>query len=457
MVNTQLIVLKLLLTSKEPDLLEQYEKLKTSYFNNNFAKVYSAIGNYYNKFNTLPTLGELTLSNSRDKHLQEILGNIEVTKIPEDISLPLAITALLDEYAQLFVLIELKKFLREIPYLSSDEIVTTISELSNSVNEEIETDGHVTTGKEIQLFKTLEEVEYKFIQCAINQQWNILYNGIARQELILAGGYRGTGKSVLCANFAALEYQKGNIAPYYTIEMSAEETQNRIISILAGVDALKIRNQNMEGPELIKLALTRSRMFLGGQKVLEEFLSNFSGKLTMHDLNTLEKSLQKLPLVHPLIIYDDSQLKVSSIDVHLSALKSKYGNRLTIAIIDYLNQLRMEGVDFTDRLDWKNQIHLATALKSLSRKNDCVVFSPYQVTETGEARLSKGVLDSVDFSIILNRENYGISLSVNKARGLPIPEDSLKTCLNWNSLRVNLHQIPIEPAEDTMLEEEDVS
>ena len=449
MVNTQLIVLKLILaSSKEPDLLEQYEKLKTNYFNNNFAKVYTAIGNYYNKFNTLPTLGELTLSNSRDKALQEILGNIEVAKIPEDITLPLAVSALLDEYAQLFVLNQVKSFLHEISFLSADEIVTTISELSNKINDEIETDGHITTGKEIQIFKTLEEIEYKFIQSAINQQWNTQYMGIARQELILAGGYRGTGKSVLCANFAASEYQKGNIAPYYTIEMTAEETQNRIIAILAGVDALKFRNQTMEGGELIKLALTRSRMFVSGSNHLKEFLESRNGKLSMSDFNEFEKSLIKLPLVHPLIIYDDSQLKISSIDVHLSALRTKYGDKLTMAIVDYLNQLRMEGVEFTDRLDWKNQIHLATALKSIARKNDCVVFSPYQVTETGEARLSKGVLDSVDTSIILNRENYGISLTFNKVRGLPTPEAPLKSCLDWASLKVNLHQVAIEEPEE---------
>lgn len=447
MVNTQLIVLKLMLQKSETENnLEHYERLKTNYFNNSFAKVYTAIGNYYNKFSSLPTLGELALSNSRDRQIQEILSNIEVTNIPDEITLPLAINALLDEYAQLVVLKEIKTYINNLPFLDANEIVEHLSELTTKISDEIETTGHETTGREILLFKTLEDTIYKFFNCAINQTWDILFNGIARQDLILAGGYRGTGKSVLCTNFAANEYQQGNIAPYYTIEMSANEVQDRILGVLAKVRALGIRNQNLEGGELVKLAITRSKMFVGGFEVLVEYLKENEDKLlTMHDFHIIEKSLVKLPLKHPLLVYDDSQLKISTIDVHLSKLKSKYGELLTLAVVDYLNQLRMEGVDFTDRLDWKNQIHLATALKQLARKNDCGIFAPYQVDENGQVRLSKGILDAVDASIVLSREKQGITFDINKMRNLPVPDSPLSSKLDWNTLAVILHQeLPIE-------------
>jgi hypothetical protein len=64
-----------------------------------------------------------------------------------------------------------------------------------------------------------------------------------------------------------------------------------------------------------------------------------------------------------------------------------------MAVVDYINIIKHE-----DNKDWKSQIVLAESLKSMSRKYDLTVLSPYQIDATGEARFAKGILDSADRS-----------------------------------------------------------
>ena len=49
-------------------------------------------------------------------------------------------------------------------------------------------------------------------------------------------------------------------------------------------------------------------------------------------------------------------------------------------------------------MNWQSQISLADSLKTLSRKYEVMLISPYQIDASGEARFAKGVLDSADRS-----------------------------------------------------------
>ncbi|AZV01911.1 hypothetical protein [Aeromonas phage Akh-2] len=90
----------------------------------------------------------------------------------------------------------------------------------------------------------------------------------------------------------------------------------------------------------------------------------------------------------PVVVVDDRNMKVSTVDLSMASLKVKYGDLVTTAIVDYVNQLTLEGVKQLDKLDWKVQMHLATMLKNtIARKYKVLVVSPYQVDETGATRL----------------------------------------------------------------------
>ena len=64
-----------------------------------------------------------------------------------------------------------------------------------------------------------------------------------------------------------------------------------------------------------------------------------------------------------------------------------------MAVVDYVNIIKHD-----DQRDWKTQIMMADNLKSISRKYDLTLISPYQIDATGEARFAKGILDSADRS-----------------------------------------------------------
>ena len=93
-----------------------------------------------------------------------------------------------------------------------------------------------------------------------------------------------------------------------------------------------------------------------------------------------------------LFMIDDESLTVNRIDHYCNMFTSKYPN-FNMGVVDYINIVKHD-----DQKDWKTQIVIAEALKGISRKYDLTLVSPYQIDATGEARFSKGILDSADRS-----------------------------------------------------------
>jgi replicative DNA helicase len=89
---------------------------------------------------------------------------------------------------------------------------------------------------------------------------------------------------------------------------------------------------------------------------------------------------------------DDESLTLNRIDHYCNMFSSKYPN-FNMGVVDYINIVKHE-----NQKDWQTQITIADNLKSLSRKYDITMLSPYQIDATGEARFAKGILDSADRS-----------------------------------------------------------
>ena len=62
---------------------------------------------------------------------------------------------------------------------------------------------------------------------------------------------------------------------------------------------------------------------------------------------------KELKADNQMIIIDDRALTLSSIDLHLGKLKAKFGEKLTVCVIDYLNQIVVEG---SGQFDWQPQV-----------------------------------------------------------------------------------------------------
>ena len=155
-----------------------------------------------------------------------------------------------------------------------------------------------------------------------------------------------------------------------------------------------------------------------------------------------------LKVDNQMIIVDDRDLTLSSIDLHIGKAKAKFGDKLKVAVVDYINQIVLEG---TDQYDWKPQIEISKKLKNLARKYEIVMVSPYQIDATGEARFAKGILDAADIALTMeahDKETNAISFETTKIRG---GKEMAFTCpIDWDTLRISPQSVDKPAAKEVV-------
>lgn len=443
MINVQAVVLKLLLSCTDKDLaLACFDKIKPHFFTSSYGTIHKAISQFYQDHGKVPCLDELSIKFSRNTNIQMALAALQ--HLDElDIDFDMAIEALRNEYAQQEALSLISRdLLDDITTLSAEDIIDRLNAFPLRLEEKVESNSSILTASQIPVFQHSDEKDMEMIYTGISNKWDSEFGGVGRQELILLGGATGSGKSVFCSNLQVAQYQAGNIAPYYSIEMSGREVLLRNLAIMSGVSALHTKQQRLEGDELRKLALTRAKMFHGGAEAYKNFVRN-KNNLLSDDFVELDKELMKNhEEVHPMIIIDDSNLRLSTIDVSLSKFKSQYGKKLTMGIVDYINETRLDTVG--DPYDWVYQLQLSRGFKSLGRKHDCAIVSPYQMNEDGKARFSKAILVPVDIAIRLeaDRDAGILQLTTDKVRSLPNCQFNIG--MDWECLKADPREVAME-------------
>jgi KaiC/GvpD/RAD55 family RecA-like ATPase len=247
----------------------------------------------------------------------------------------------------------------------------------------------------------------------------------------MIGGKRGSGKSLVSANMVANQYEMGMTSIYFTIEMTALETFQRITSMLSGVSYANIRKNSLDTQEMNALVKTRAEMFQHSNLIYEEFLEkrdplDFERKLT---------SECKLRDDNQIIIVDDRSLSLTSIDLQLQKAKAQFGDKLGLVVVDYVNQVET-GIG-KDLYDWQSQIYASKKLKEFARKYDLAMVSPYQIDEGGGTRFAKGLLDSPDTAFLIDahsKEDGAMTFTSTKVRSGPDIE--FTSTMNWDTLRL---------------------
>ena len=80
-----------------------------------------------------------------------------------------------------------------------------------------------------------------------------------------------------------------------------------------------------------------------------------------------------------------------------------------------------------------------------------MLFSPYQIDATGEARFAKGILDAADIAMILqahDKETGAMSFDTTKIRGGPPLK--FTSPINWETLRISPESIEKPEAKETV-------
>lgn len=429
MVDIGALVLHTIIKNKD---LDSWARVKLAFFDTSLVSVFRSIAGYYDVYNTIPNFSELRTRVERSASLDSEVSALESLVIEEEIDIDVAIDALIDRYTQTQTLDELDKFLDAMPLLSTGEIKEHLSSVVMRLDEQTHTSETVMGMNDILLFNTDLNKEYVRFPSGISNILDAKLGGLYRQEVILLGGKRGAGKSVVCANFTEAQYALGNSTVYFTIEMNARETFERMMSMRAGVSHIMLKQGTLSDQDIFKLVKVRAEMFEDADDLVEAFVQHQDKVRFESDLIRNKKLKQ-----NQVIIIDDRELSIAAVDLHLQKLKARFGDGLKLAVIDYLNQITVPGLGNT-MYDWTTQIFISKKLKELARKYDLCIVSPYQIAEDGGTRFAKGILDSCDVAFLLDahdKDDSVISFDTTKIRGGPPLEFSVG--INWDTLRID--------------------
>lgn len=418
-----------------------FSRLHKDLFNDAFASIYRSIQNYYKKHGDMPSIDALMLESSRNAKLSQALGVLVNTPIPQ-VDIMHAIEVLESEFTQdLFLQLVDSDILRDINMLDKNEIIDRVSNLALKLEEKVSYSGNIFNANQINIFEEKDNTNLTLIPLGLCNEFDAYSGGLGRGETLLIGGYRGTGKSVVCSNLQVNQYYLGNIAPYFSLEMKAHEVFRRNLAIMSGISALDIRNQRVKELAVLKLARTRAEMFIGGAEYYHQYTKQYSVQ-AMSDFYELEQKLMTDFELHtPMIIIHDPELTTAKLDGIAYKTVSQYGEeKVPLIILDYLNQVRVEGTSETDMYDWKSQMIVSKSFKNTCAKLNVGGVSPYQMDKDGKARMSQGILDSCDMAMTLNaakndRNQGGILFDFTKVRSMaPI---KFMPATDWTSLKIN--------------------
>jgi len=420
------VVINKLLTEKNLDV---WSKLKLAFLDPAYSSVYSLITRYYDKYSTIPSFDDLDAI-AREGLAQKTLATlrlIDETEITADV----ALDALIDQYTQNQAIVLLDKFIDKLPVYDSTEIKDNLASIVLTLDEKTLTTEGVYTMNDIMVFVRPDELAKNRVHLGLNNTFDSVLGGVARQELILIGGKRGSGKSITCSNIMINQYEAGNACIYFTIEMEAHETLQRNMSILANVNHQNLKNNTLTDIELLKVVKARANMYEDSDKLVMDFLKD-KDQYKFEETLVRECSLKEH---NQMVIIDDRALTLSSIDLHLGKMKSRFGDKFAVAVIDYLNQIVVEGAS---QFDWQPQIIISKKLKEMARKYDIVMVSPYQIDNSGETRFAKGILDAADIALLMEantKEDAAMSFETTKIRGAK--EMKFTSGMDWESLRIS--------------------
>tara|TARA_R110000851_G_scaffold332899_1_gene510341 strand:+ start:1038 stop:2402 length:1365 start_codon:yes stop_codon:yes gene_type:complete len=425
------IVLQKILLNEEGSL-EAWSKLKLGYFGSEYVGIYRTMSKFYINHSSLPTFEDLLLYNRNP--LLKISIEALKEKEPLEVDLELAVEALVNDYTQEEVLGELDTFLDNITLLDTAEIKEELGNILLRVEEKTLSAEEVIFMNDIEFIKEPELLS--LFPLGLNNTFDSEIGGMSLTEVLAIGGMRGSGKSNVCTNLSVNQYEAGNTSIYFSIEMRGREVFNREIALLSGVSLANISKATLTDIELFKIATVRAAMFQDSSDLLENYKDHKNyGKFEKELIET-----KKLKEKNQLIIVDNQRLTLANIDLTLQKFKAQFGDKLKLVVVDYLNQ-----IDIPDKYEWKTQIHLSAKLKEFARKYDVVLAAPYQIDKTGEARFSKGILDSVDIAMTLERSEGRIDFVSTKTRNAKAFE--VASPMNELTMRIDPNDANVPPKE----------
>tara|TARA_B110000503_G_C7169755_1_gene423751 strand:+ start:3049 stop:4371 length:1323 start_codon:yes stop_codon:yes gene_type:complete len=391
--------------------------------------LYNIIDKHCEKFHEMPSFDDLKLE-IRDSATKEKLYAIQSVEVDADAYMLLQY--LKNEYAQKEILNSLEDYIdNSVSFEDAQESVDHLHQIVLDIESKVDLEDPQESMQRIDLFEPEEELE-KYVPLGLNAEYD-LSTQFSPRDLVMVGGKRGAGKSVICANIAQSVFASGKSAIYFTIEMDSRNILQRCCSIATGVPFNRLRTKNLSLTEWEKVAGWWASRFKGGQDRLKEYKVDRDFAKFHHNLTN---NCELLPTQQLDVVYDPS-LTLSKIRAELD--KKVRPMNVGIIVVDYINQVKRSNLPSRTggQYDWTEQIEVSKALKSMAQEYDVTVFSPYQTDASGEARFAKGILDAADAAFTLetwDHEDNCITLNCVKMRNGAMT--SFTSVVDWESLKI---------------------
>ena len=398
------------------------------YLPSEYHSLYKVIDKHCEDFHKMPTIEDLKFE-IRDSGTREKLYAIEAVEVDADPHMLLEY--LKNEYTQKEILDSLEDYVdNSVAFENAQESVNHLHQIVLDVEDKVDLEDPQESMQRIELFEPEEDLA-KYMKLGLNEEYDYEIQ-FSPRDLVMVGGRRGAGKSVICANIANAVYASGKSAMYFTIEMDSRSILQRCCSIATEVPFARLRTQNLSITEWEKVATWWAARYVDGQDRLKDYR-------THRDFNKLHTSLKTqhelLPTQQLDVVYDPA-LTLSKIRAELD--KKVKPLNVGVIIVDYINQVKRSSLPSRGgQYDWTEQIEVSKALKSMAQEYDCTVISPYQTDATGEARFAKGILDAADAAYTLetwDHEDACITFNCVKMRSASMK--SFTSTVDWDSLKI---------------------
>lgn len=376
----------------------------------------------------MPTIEELKLE-IRDGSTREKLHAISAVEV--DTEPFMLLEYLKNEYAQKEILDSLENYVESsVAFADADESVNELHQIVLDIEGKVDLEKPQDSMQRITLFEDDEEIA-NYLPLGLNTEYDHEIQ-FSPRDLILVGGKRGSGKSVVCSNIANNVFKSGKTAMFFTIEMDSRSILQRCCAIATGIPFARLRTKNLSVIEWERVAGWWANRFDKGQERLKQYKADRDFERFHHDLTT---TCELLPTQQLDVIYDPS-LTLSKIRAELD--KKVKALNVGVVIVDYINQVKRSNLPSRGgQYDWTEQIEVSKALKSMAQEFEVPVFSPYQTDASGEARFAKGILDAADAAYALEtweQEDGCITFNCVKMRNASMK--SFTSQMNWETLQI---------------------
>jgi len=386
--DLQKLAIRRLLDGKDPDF---YSKLSPVYFTGANSALFDRVQTFYKANIRIPTLDEFQVL-KKESSLQEYFDTqiLDEDNKYDGVADEFLVGQLQDYFIREETIGFLDKFINELSDLEKIEIVDQLQTHLLNLNKALPMTDELYDVADLDFFPNPDD--FILYPSGLSAEYDSTNGGLALQELVLLGGRRGSGKSIISLNLAINRYLQGNTVAFFTIEMRYKEVYDRLLSILSGVPFLSIFKNELSNDQ--KLSLVRSKIdnFYKPDSVIEDWYKELYSTKDFKKFELRVKNEKPTLKENRFFIIDDEGLTLNRIDHYCNMFSNQY-DKFNMAVVDYINIIKHD-----DSKDWKTQIVLAEALKGMSRKFNLTMLSPYQIDATGEARFAKGILDSADRS-----------------------------------------------------------